>query len=311
MKCKLLSLIALSLIVTGITPFVSAQTQAEDDTDDGVELLVPIPEPPKSIARLDERCNYILDHFWDNYNFKNAFSSRKRFDKTFGQYMSFMPYATADTVHMSINRMIKGVEKAKPQYLLDLCEMAEKWTYTDSAEYQSEEIYMPFLEAVATNKKVKGPEKARYEAQYKKLSYSRVGANVGDFAFTCPDGTSKAIKDVETPHILLMFVDPDCIDCRLAKARLDADYVIKAFIDNKLLTIVAIYVGEPTDADWQAEAASMPEHWVVGAAPDADMLFDIKGSPSVYYIDSNHDVKVKNVAVDNILAAFRSLLQQQ
>jgi len=302
--------IACALIaVSGIS--ANAFSASPEDNTENTQLLVEIPVPPQSITRLDERCNYILDHFWDNFNYKSAFSSKKRFDATFGQYLAFTPYATADTVHMTINRMIAAVSKTKADNVLELCKIAEKWTHADTAEYQSDELYLPFVKAVVENKKIKGPEKARYQAQYQVLTSSMVGVQVPDFEFTCPDGSKSTMHSVSAPHILLMFVDPECSDCKLAKTRLDADYIVKSLVDADVLDIVAIYPGDPSDAAWLAEAPGMPEGWIVGASDDVDKYFDIDPMPRIFYLDANHVVKSKNVTVDGILAAFTNLLRIQ
>lgn len=305
-------------IVSALVLFSSLPVTAQDNAsaneleDEDIELLVPIPEPPKSIERLDERSNYVLEHFWDNFGFKNAFSARKRFDKTLGTFFSVTPYATADTVHMVIDRLIKGIEKARPQNLLDLAEAAERWVHGDNAEYSSDELYYPFLEAVVRNKKAKGPLRARFEAQYRQLQNSRVGANVGDFSFKRPDGATMTLAEVSTPHILLMFVDPDCPDCLLAKARLNADFVIESLVKNQIIGIVPVYPGEATDEKWLQSATTMPEGWIAGANPEADLLFEIPQTPTIYYIHNDGSgpvVKSKNASVDGILDAFHSLIQ--
>lgn len=307
MKLKAIIATAIVAVFTFSTTGIFAQTSsaADDNT-----ILVPIPEPPASITRLDERCNYILDHYWDNFDIRQALSAKKRFHNTMGQFFAFTPYATADTVHMAIDRLIANVGKAKPQYLLDLCLAAEPWVHGDTAEYASDELYFPFVKAVVENKKVKGPEKARIEAQYRIISNSSVGVDASAFSFVTPDGQQKTLADVNAPHIMLMFVDPECIDCRLAKARFTADYVIDALVKNDIIDIVAIYPGDPSDEAWVKESSeSLPKEWIVGANPEADLIFDLPQMPTIYYLDGKHIIKVKNVAIDNVLSAFHSLIE--
>lgn len=303
---KIFAIAAVAALFTAGFP---AEAQNNKDADDGIELLVPIPNPPASITRLDERCNYILDHFWDNFNYKNAFSAQKRFDKTLGQFFAFTPYATADTVHIAVDRLINNFAKAKPQLLVDLCAVAEKWTHGDSAEYASDELYFPFVDAVVKNKKAKGPQRARFEAQHRQMLNSMVGSDISNFEFTKPDGSKATMADARAPHVMLIFADPDCADCLLTKARLSADFVIEALVKNDILKVVVIYPGEANDEAWMKEAASMPEGWIVGANPEADLLFEIPDTPTIYYLNDDLKVKVKNVAVDNILMAFHSLIQ--
>lgn len=282
--------------------FPSAKAQKNDDN-----LIVEIPTPPEYLTRLDQRCNYIVDNFWKRCNLKSAFSSLERLDATFGQFLAFTPYATADTVHMTIDNLIRGVEKANGKNLLPLAKIAEKWCLGDTAEYQSDELLYPFVKAVATSKKVKSPEKERFKALYRKMTNSRTGATVTNLTFTCPDGSQGSIDDIKTPHVLLYFYEPDCIDCRLARARLSADFILPTLIEANLLKIVAIFPGEPDD-EWRADSESMPDGWVVGANPEIDMDFIIEHSPEIYYLDTSRKVIARNVSVDNALNAFRALV---
>lgn len=283
--------------------FVAITASAQ--TYEAADLLVTLPTPPQSITRLDERCNFIVDKYWSTFNPKSSFSNRQKLDNTMGQFMAFVPYATADTVYASIDRLIASVAKAKPENLLTLAAVAEKWCYNDTAEYLSEELYFPFVSAVVNTKGVKGPEKARFAAQHKQLQTSMVGSQVVSLPFTKPDGTHGNISKVRAQHIILMFYDPECTDCRLAKARLVGDYKIREMLDSKELAIVAIYPGEAS-AEWKADAATLPDTWVVGAFPDADEYFTMRSEPEIYYLDAQRVIRVKDVPVDNIIRTFNS-----
>jgi hypothetical protein len=290
-------------IILGLVAIVCAITAHAQNTD----LLVEVPKVPENITRLDERCNYIVSKYWERCNIKSAFSSLHRLDATLGQFLDFTPYATADTVHMAIDNLIKSVEKTGAENVLKLGRLAEKWTYADSAEYLSEELYYPFCEAVAKNKKIKGAEKARFEAQYKQLTNSRAGVQNPMLQFTRPDGTVGTLADITAPHVLLFFMDPECSDCRLAKIRLNADYAIDALVKNNILAIVAIYPGENDDA-WKEYAAELPAEWSVGYWPEAETYFTMDSTPMLYYLDPDRIIKVKNIAVDNVLTAFKQFL---
>jgi hypothetical protein len=290
----------LSLILCVAAGFsATAQTQSD--------LLVEMPVAPDNITRLDQRCNYIISRYWDKFNPKSSFSSLERMDKTFGQFVGLTPYATADTVHIAVDHLISVVQKAKPENLLTLARIAEKWCYADTAEYLSEELYFPFLEAIVKDKKAKGPERARFQAQYDQLLHSRVGQAVPDFTFTKVDGTTGTIADVTAPHVLLFFYDPECTDCRFAKARLSADYSVQRLIEANELSVMAIYPGD-ADADWRADAEQLPQSWVVGACPDIDQKFTIRSQPEIYYLDKDRIIRVKDVPVDNIINTFKQFI---
>lgn len=290
--------------IVAITALAGVRVQAQT-----VPLLVDVPVPPEQITRLDEKSNYIVNNFWKRLNFKGAFSSNDRMDATFGQFICVTPYATADTVYMAIDFLIKGVEKADAKNLLTLAKIAEKWCGTDSAEYASEELMLPFAQAVANSKKIKGPEKDHYAAMAKRLANSRVGVAPADFAFIVPDGTTAHFSEVSQPTVLIFFYDPNDFDSRLARTRIANDFVIKTLSQRELLKVVAIYPGNP-DAEWQKDIDNMPANWIIGASPEVGQYFTMNRKPQMYYLDQDRTITDKDFSVDAILSYFGQFIKR-
>lgn len=273
------------------------------------ETYFPYPVVPEEKVTLSERCNYLVEHFWDRCNLKQSFSSLDKLSQAFGDWLSFMPYASADTVHMSINRFIGDVGKLGGENMSAVAGMAEAWLYSDSAMYTSEELYLPFAKAAVSHKKVNKALKTKYAIQIKMIENSSVGAIMSPFNYTLPDGAQGNFADAIASRVILLFYDPDCIDCSLAKARLGADYNLNHLIEGGLVKVVAIYPGEITD-EWKGSAATMPENWIVGAAPDIDMEIDIPETPCIYYLDARHKILAKHVVIDNLLLGIQQVYQQ-
>lgn len=272
-------------------------------------LLVDVPVPPAEIERLDERCNYIVDNFWKRLNFKGAFSSQDRMEATLARFFSVIPYATSDTVYMALDRLIGGVEKADAKNLLTLARMAERLCGSDTAAYASEELMVPFAQAVANSKKIKGPEKEYYAAMARRMSNSRRGVAPADFSFTTPGNGTGALSDITAPTVLLFFYNPDDFNSRMARTRLGNDFVVKTLTDHNLLKVVALYSG-PADSAWEKDAESIPAGWVVGAAPGIDELFSIKELPQLYFLDENRIITDKDFSVDAAILYFGQFLKK-
>lgn len=303
MRKTLISCI-IAIISTVYSLPVAAQAQVTDD-----QLLVKMPQVPESITRLDERCNYILNKFWTTFNPKSSFSSHERLNHTLGTFFGLAPYATADTVHLAIDRLIEMVGKADPKNLVPLAKIAEGWTHSDTAEYESEELYFPFVQAVALNKKAKGSERDRYVHHYNQLLHSRIGETIDDIELTRPDGSTERLSNLTTRHTLLFFFDPDCEDCRFAKLYLDADYTISTLVRQGVIAIIAIYPGENNE-EFRKAASTMPANWKVFALPDADKIFTLDYSPEIYYVNRHRKILSKNLDAEGIMNAFRAMVER-
>lgn len=261
------------------------------------------PSIPDTKTTLSERCNYLVYHFWERCNLKEIFTRKNDVDQAMSDWLSFMPYATADTVHIAIDSFLADVAKTGGENTLLVGRTAEKYLYTDSAEIFSEELYLPFCKAVADHKKIGKADKARFQAQAQILENSSLGVKAPAFEYVTVDGERKSFGDVIASRIIILFNDPDCIDCMMTRTRLSADYNTNELIKRGLVKVVCIYPGKPTQ-EWKDAAASYPENWIVGASEDIDQLFDIPQMPDFYYLDGKHTILGKHAPIDNMLAAL-------
>lgn len=273
------------------------------------ETYFPYPTPPEALTTLSQRTNYLVEHFWERCNLKSAFSSRAKLAEAFRDYVSFMPYASADTVHASIIELINGV-KGDKKNLLTLGEIAEATLYSDTAEVLSDELYIPFAKAIADNKKIPAAARARFEHQARVLTNSQVGATAPALTFETPEGGKSDLSKVDSPYTLLFFNDPECEDCTLTRVRLAADFNTRQLIDKGVLKIVSIYPDEPSE-EWKNNCKTYPETWVIGASPEADDLFDMRHAPVMYFLDKNHKILAKNILIDNVINAFAMINNHQ
>lgn len=271
------------------------------------ETLFPYPTPPDTMQALQPRCDFIVSRFWDRCNFGTAFRSPERLEQAFRDWVFIMEHASADTVHASVDRLIEKFNKKGPETLA-LATMAETWLYGDSGMV-SEELYLPFARAAANHRKIAPAEKARFAAHVKIMESSSLGANVPDLEFIRPDGSRGTLADIRGGSVLLFFNDPDCPDCNMARVRLGADYNARQLIDRGELIIVSIYPDEPDD-QWRTAAAAYPSNWTVCAIPEADQYFDLRESPSFYFLNSRHKVLAKNLSAEYLLGAFRAANQR-
>lgn len=294
MKTKFL----LGLIV--VLLFCGGTTRAADGE------LFDYPKIPDDKLTLSERCNYLVYHFWDKANLTSMFSSRQKLNNTIGDWFGFMPYATPDTIHLSIDRLIANVSKNANNTLV-LARMAEQWLFSDSAEFTSEELYLPFAKAVADHKKISKGDKAHFASQVKIIESSGLGATMPDAVkFRNTDGREMRLNDVEGKTVLVVFADPSDMSSRLELVRLSADPHVKDLVASGDMTIVALNPGAASDA-WISATSSFPSSWIVGTMADAKEYFDLSVFPAYFYLDRNHKVIAKNLAVDQILQGAASL----
>lgn len=288
----------------GILVFISllaAATTAKAASGD----LFTYPSPPDTMVTLEARCNFIVSRFWDRCNFGTAFKSPAKLNAAFGDWIAIMPYANADTVYNSIDKLLARFEKKGPE-TLSMAMMAENWLYSDTAEMRSTEVYLPFARAAVSNKKISKAEKARFESHVKIIESSSVGSIVPDIPIIYADGSKGSFASVQGASILLFFNDPDCMDCNFARIRLSADPNTRELVERGELTVVSIFTGDIHNDGWQKSIDSTPQGWLTVAMPDADVYFDLRRSPLFSFLNARHRVLVSNLDVDYLLGVFRT-----
>lgn len=265
--------------------------------------LFPYPVPPEDLTMLHQRCNYLVDNFWKRCNFNTAFSSMEKLNNTFGDWTGFLPYATPDTVFMAIDNLLAKVKKSGPQ-TLKIAHIAEGWLYTDTADFRSEELYLPFARAAASHKKIPSEDRKYFAAQVKIMESSAPGATIPDLRFTKADGSEGRLHEANATSILIVLASDDCMDCRMEAVRLSANPDTDTLIKDGRIQVVYLFVADPKSDIWKERAASLPDNWIKGIMPDAGEYFRLNRFPTYCITDESHKVAVNNIGIDQILNAF-------
>lgn len=270
------------------------------------ESFFQYPIVPDSTSTLEGRCNYLARHFWDFCDMKKAFSAKAKMAKEVRIYLSILENATADSAMTGVERFMHQLDK-QPVDQVFVAEVAEGALYSDTAEVWIDQLYIPVLRVVTANKKVDKAAKARFAHQLRVLENSLVGSTAPSVEITTREGAKANILDDNAQVKVLFFNDPSCSDCALARARLHADISASQLISDGALKIIAVSMTEPDEA-WAKSVADYPQEWTVGANPDIDLTFDLRGEPPYFYIlDGNNKVRFKHLTIDQVLDVFRQL----
>ena len=265
----------------------------------------PVPLVPDSLKTLQQRSDYMVEHYWDFCDFKKAFSSKSKMSESLNTYLSFMPYASSDVIRNGIAKLLKSLEK-QPDDLLYFGREAENMLYSDSAEFVGEEIYLMFAKAVAGNKKIDKASRSRFVHHADLLEHNRVGLKAPDFLYADRNGVMRHFDSDTARVVLLMINDPDCEDCRMARIRLDADINTTKLIDKGVLKVVNITPSECTP-EWRNEVRNYPQKWVVGASDSFDDSYNFFSTPSFYLLNDEHIIRVKNTDINTVLEVMYRL----
>lgn len=174
--------------------------------------------------------------------------------------------------------------------------LAEKYLYDPNSPYRNDEQYLLFLQYVVTHQLADYSTNPRYQNHYTMVQKNRVGHKATDFPYTTQAGEKGQLYDLQSPYILLFFHDPNCKECQLVKQQLESQH---AHLAQEGVQVVAVYIDDEVEA-WQK--AHYPSAWVSVYAPEIDQqdLYDIKALPTLYLLDVQKRVVVKDGTLKRI-----------
>jgi thioredoxin-related protein len=131
-----------------------------------------------------------------------------------------------------------------------------------------------------------------------------------DFPFTDTRGKLRTLHGVKAEYTLLIFANPGCNACQEITAAMKASPAISALVDSGRLKVVDVYIDQEID-DWKAHIADYPADWINGYDQDysirTDLVYNIRAIPSIYLLDKDKTVLMKDAPQEKVLGALERL----
>lgn len=305
----------IKIILLSLTMLAPAAAEAQDNQPQEQEekqllVLDPLFEYPSTPDEIEwkDRSNWLMEHFWDNFDTNQNAVGQIQLNHAFKTWCVPLRLADKNVALESAHKLIKRVEK-NPTLLLQLTKAAEYNIYDPAtAEIWADDFYIPFLEALVSNKKVPKLQKPRYAMQLERLKNSAFGAQLPAFSYR--DRTGLPAKfDTGQKYMIVEFGDPDCNECQMTRIELKLNDVVSRYINEGKLGLAFILPdADPADTDWMESVSDYPDNWTVGAAEDLDTKLDLKLTPSLYLLSPQGLILQKNSDVKSVVLALEELL---
>lgn len=181
-------------------------------------------------------------------------------------------------------------------------EVLEKYLYQAGSPIRNERYYLTVVDRIISNNRIDAAEKGRFAFQQRMMRLNQPGQFAENFAYVTDSGERGTLKDIGTEHLLIYFNNPDCAECKRVKRIMEQSAVINDGIKSKRLKVLSVY----TDGNlsvWEG-AQYLPE-WINtcdGERQIADNhLYDLRAIPSLYLLDKDKRVIIKDGLIEEIL----------
>ncbi len=283
--------LSLIVILIGLLSGLKASGQA---------TLFDFPVAPDTCSNIESRCNYSIQHFWDNCNLTKPFEAQNDslLMDAMITYFDIMKAGANLNVSLASARELMFKSQANHDNFLKLMAMAEYLLYYHDYEIL-DDLYLTFAQSAADASWMKKDAREHYAQQIKRINASKLGQTMLNFEFTSITGARKRLYDVKSngaKMYVLMFSDNDS-GSSIERMRLNTDVALSRVVASGEVEVINIVVGD-TPKKWDSDSQSYASTWIVGASKDVAGKIDLRIMPCIYILDEYFNVIAKNKTVD-------------
>ena len=186
----------------------------------------------------------------------------------------------------------------------NVMELAERYFYDPQSPNRNEDLFQPVAARMAVSDRVPEDRHAHYAFVSRVASLNKAGTPAADFSFIDSKGRLRTLYGVGAEYLILIFGNPDCAACRELVAAMDGSLPVTERIADGSLKVLDVYIDEEID-EWKAHLADYPENWINGYDPThtlrADLTYNVRAIPSVYLLDKQKTVLLKDVPQERLI----------
>ncbi len=318
---SIVPIIALMLLVQVISCSSSKksrkQEQIIENHDELAQPILPdtfvLPHIPETITRSEDRAEYLVMHYWDRFDFSNR-SLIERPDITeqaFVDYINILNYVSKGSVDNSLIYTLDKAEIDTAMYV-HFITLFEKYLYDPNSPFRNEDFYIPVLKGITGSTILNNEKKSVYEFQLEMAMKNRVGEKANNFTYTLASGEPFTLYGLKSEYTLLMFSNPGCVTCETVMKQLDSSQSLENALalnspNRTMLTILTVYPDDDLD-EWLSHLNTMPPNWVHGYDKGMEItrkkLYDIRAIPTLYLLDKDKNVILKDTSLEAINSFF-------
>lgn len=191
--------------------------------------------------------------------------------------------------------------------------VVRKYLYDPESPYRNEDLYLPFVRKSLESENLPDSLETTLREELKVCSMNRFGDKAPDFGFVTLAGEKMNLYDIKSDYTLLFFSNPGCPSCAGITSALTESPLLIQGQANRILSVLNVYIDEDLDA-WREYASGYPEYWYSGYDPGLvirdDSIYCVRAIPSLYLLDENKKVIMKDAPLERILQYIVPILKE-
>jgi len=303
------SLLLVLVGIIGANNIINGQQQIGNNKSatDKYSDCFSLPDIPLMITTNNNRANYLVMHWWDNFNFSdnNCIRQTDIGEQAFVDFIDILNLVSADQAQKAVQHlMLQSSKDNSGEMYRYFFKISEKYLYDPNSPFRNEELYALFIEHSLKSKLLNDDEKLRPAAQLKDINKNRRGTIANDFDFIMSNGKHDTLHNIQSEFILIYFNNPDCTDCKRMKSALERSSAINNLLKNNKLKLLSLFVDEEIDI-WKKHQNELSSNWIdardgTSGFKIQKQLYTIRAIPSLYLLDKEKRVLLKDIDIQEV-----------
>lgn len=281
----------------------------------------PAVKVPAMLTDIQERADYVCSHFWDGLGAAGAFLcdsthaagiAKETLEEQMGMFSTLLSTVSAETARKSVSTLFDVIESCEARdstsnLFETLCDLTAKYLYDPNSPVRDEDAYQPFVEKLSRSRFTPDSMRGAYAFDSKMCGLNRIGSQAADFEFKDLDGELHSLYGLKADYTLLLFTNPGCPDCKETIEALSGNDGVSEMLRDGSLAVANVYIDTELDK-WKAFAQEYPTEWTSGYDHKylirTDVIYNVRAIPSLYLLDKDKRVILKDAPVNRILEAL-------
>ncbi len=284
----------------------------------------PVPEPPAVMTAPAEAAEYVVSNYWNEFLAKTYPCDSgivngvlaEEVEEAFGTYVTLLEQTCPiDFARKAMAGFFDKVERfeaadTSSNVFEFFGRMVPKYLYDPNSPVRNEDLYLPYVSRLAVSDYSDPDLKPSYSFEARMCSLNMIGSPAADFTFTDLHGKKHTLYGVKAGTTLLFFTNPGCHACKDIIGSLTSDGNISALVASGRLAVVNVYIDDELDK-WREYASVYPKDWYNGYDQSylirSDVIYNVRAIPSLYVLDSEKKVIMKDAPVEIVLPYLDNL----
>ncbi|MBE6275378.1 MAG: DUF5106 domain-containing protein [Bacteroides sp.] len=292
MRCETLMMCLLTFLLLSCSGGQQAQTVNKKKK----VLAFQLPEVPVMLQQAEERLNYVVQHYWDNFDFKDTAYIHVP-DVTEQALVNYIDLLTRVPMEMADTCLTRTIRRSMQETKMEeyMTGLFHRYLMDPNSPLRCEELYEPVARLMSNHPDLVKSSKAQHDLRL--INLNRRGTLANDFVYTLYGGTQHRMHQLKADYTILFFYNPDCETCAEVLKQMKQSVSLNDWLAGKHVKLLAVYPEEEYKL-WEAYRSQLPETWINSYDKEHkllyDGLYDLKAMPSLYLLDRDKKVLLKD-----------------